>query len=67
MDPELEVRHNLFIQSKSKKVKEDFYTEGQALLWRSCPLCTAVYSAERTEEVWPERLRCSYKRAETIA
>jgi hypothetical protein len=32
MDPELEVRHNLFIQSKSKKVKEDFYTEGQALL-----------------------------------
>jgi hypothetical protein len=32
MDPELEVCHNLFIQSKSKKVKEDFYTEGQALL-----------------------------------
>jgi hypothetical protein len=32
MDPELEVRHNLFIQSKSKKVKQDFYTEGQVLL-----------------------------------
>jgi hypothetical protein len=28
MDPELEVHHNLFIQSKSKKIKEDFFLVG---------------------------------------
>ena len=82
MDPELEVHHNLFIQSKSKQVKENFYTEGQALLiahlmvemdHRAANAGGAAHFAQ--QYILQKGLkkfgqkgsdRCSYKRAETV-